>query len=149
MKNLKTYTKFLESNYSDDELSKFLRSSLIVNQNQIDQFREDKAFIKDTFLELEDKEFMISFGISMLSSLKIKNPTPYFVISYRDNFKFSDVKDEILQIKSYLDERWLKCGVVFENYPDRTEVNIDEEDYDQLDDHFQSGIINLAVFFNI
>ena len=62
------------------------------------------------------------------------------------------MKDELLQIKSYLGERWFKCGVVFENDPKRIEVYIDEKDYDNLDDWFQTsttGIVNLAVFFNI
>ena len=67
-------------------------------------------------------------------------------------FKFSDVKDELLQIKSYLGDRWFKCGVLFEGDPNRIEIHIDEKDYDNLDIDFnteESGIVNLAVFFNI
>jgi hypothetical protein len=145
MKKLKTYQNFNES------------------QINILQFEEDKNFISDTLLELQDRGFFYTISNNGLSQdIGISKHTPYFIIAehsrsscnttWKDRFKFSDVKDELLQIKSYLDDRWFKCGVVFENDPKRIEVYIDEKDYDHLDDWFQTSttaIVNLAVFFNI
>jgi hypothetical protein len=136
---------------------KRLKTYQFFNESQIDttQFEEDKSFISDTLLELEDRGFFYSISNKGLSKdIGIYEHNPYFIISRFDTkrFKFSDMKDELLQIKSYLDERWFKCGVVFENDPKRIEVYIDEKDYDNLDDWFQTsttGIVNLAVFFNI
>ena len=148
---------------------KKLKKYQIFNESQINiiQFEEDKSFISDTILELEDRGFFCSImpGFRFKKAPKFSNKglsgdigiyehNPYFIISRFDTkrFKFSDMKDELLQVKSYLDERWFKCGVVFENDPKRIEVYIDEKDYDNLDDWFQTsttGIVNLAVFFNI
>jgi hypothetical protein len=144
---------------------KKLKTYQIFNESQINiaQFEEDKSFISDTLLELQDRGFFYSISNKGLSTdIGIYEHTPYFIISrgltntsytYSPKcFKFSDMKDELLQIKSYLDERWFKCGVVFENDPERIEVYIDEKDYDNLDDWFQTSttaIVNLAVFFNI
>ena len=136
---------------------KKLKKYQIFNESQINiiQFEEDKSFISDTILELEDRGFFCSISNKGLSGdIGIYEHNPYFIISRFDTkrFKFSDMKDELLQIKSYLGERWFKCGVVFENDPKRIEVYIDEKDYDNLDDWFQTsttGIVNLAVFFNI
>jgi hypothetical protein len=144
MKKLKTYTKFNE-NFSD---------------YQIDQFGEDKSFISDTLLELQESGFQTRISIDGVSSqLSVADPMPVLTIGCPGHgsrsgkyFKFQDVKDELLQIKSYLGDRWFKCGVLFENDPKRIEVYIDEKDYDYLDDWFQTsttGIVNLAVFFNI
>ena len=133
---------------------KKLKTYQIFNESQINiaQFEEDKSFISDTLLELHDRAFF--YSISNKGTWKTFEHNPYFIISRFDTkrFKFSDMKDELLQIKSYLDERWFKCGVVFENDPERIEVYIDEKDYDNLDDWFQTSttaIVNLAVFFNI
>ena len=119
-------------------------------------FEEDKDFISDTLLELEDKGYYVKISPDGISNnISIDEPMPYFIISSENkshDFKFSDVKEEILQIKSYLDDRWFKCGVVFEGDPIRIEVYIDEKGYDHLDDWFQTSttaIVNLAVFFNI
>jgi hypothetical protein len=142
---------------------KKLKTYHIFNESQINiiQFEEDKSFISDTLLELQDRGFFYSISNNGLSKdIGISEHTPYFIIAehscingnWSDRFKFSDVKDELLQIKSYLDDRWFKCGVVFENDPKRIEVYIDEKDYDHLDDWFQTSttaIVNLAVFFNI
>ena len=136
---------------------KRLKTYQIFNESQINiiQFEEDKAFISDTLLELGDRGFFYSISNKGLSGdIGIYEHNPYFIISRFDTkrFKFSDMKDELLQIKSYLGERWFKCGVVFEGDPKRIEVYIDEKDYDNLDDWFQTsttGIVNLAVFFNI
>jgi hypothetical protein len=136
---------------------KKLKTYQIFNESQINiiQFEEDKSFISDTLLELEDRGFFYSISNKGLSKdIGIYEHNPYFIISRFDTkrFKFSDMKDELLQIKSYLGERWFKCGVVFENDPKRIEVYIDEKDYDHLDDWFQTSttaIVNLAVFFNI
>ena len=144
MKRIKTYTKFNE-NLSD---------------YQLEQFDEDRSFISNTLLELNESGFhtrVSSDGIS--SQLSINDTMPLLTIGCPGHggrkskyFQFKDVKDELLQIKSYLDDRWFKCGVLFENNPKRIEVYIDEKDYDHLDDWFQTsttGIVNLAVFFNI
>jgi hypothetical protein len=143
---------------------KKLKTYQIFNESQINitQFEEDKAFISDTLLELQDRGFFYTISNNGLSKdIGISEHTPYFIIAgspdrrgytEHNRFKFSDVKDELLQIKSYLDDRWFKCGVVFENDPKRIEVYIDEKDYDHLDDWFQTSttaIVNLAVFFNI
>ena len=109
--------------------------------------------ISDTLLDLEDIGYKIKISPDAKSNyLLINTPTPCFIIDNNKYFKFSDVKDQLLQIKSYLDDRWFKCGVVFEDNPERIEVYIDEKDYDCLDDWFQTSttsIVNLAVFFNI
>jgi hypothetical protein len=129
-------------------------------EKDITQFEEDKAFISDTLLELQDRGFKIRIGHDGIArSFSITEPMPIFIIDSfkfrvggRVYFKFSDVKDELLQIKSYLGDRWFKCGVLFEGDPNRIEVYIDEKDYDNLDDWFQTSttaIVNLAVFFNI
>lgn len=150
MKHLKTYNKLFESY----DWSKSTQ-----------QLKEDSNFISDTCLELDEKEFktsgartqtnkfnVVQFGKSPV--LKINETTPYFIIGHPVGryFKFSEIKNELLQIKSYLDDRWIKCGVLFESEAERIEVFISEKDYDHLDDWFQTsttGIVNLVVFFNI
>lgn len=152
MKKLKTYQNFNES--SSERWS--------ITQQQL---QEDSNFISDTCLELDEMGFktsgartqtnklnVVQFGKSPV--LKINETTPYFIIGHPVGryFKFSEIKDELLQIKSYLGDRWIKCGVLFESEVERIEVFIDEKDYDQLDDWFQTsttGIVNLVVFFNI
>lgn len=115
-----------------------------------ENFEEDKNFIRDVLLELEDKDFKIYVRTDGESSdLKIKR-TPYFLIAKEDYFTFSEVKDELLTIKSYLEDRWVICGVVFENDRYRVRVDINEKDYDLLDNWFDTGtskIVNLGVFF--
>jgi hypothetical protein len=124
-----------------------------------ESFEEDKNFISDVLLELNDIGYItrvwksgtaLDFGVS--------EGTPYFWISkefsasgsyQRESFNFSDVKNQLLTIKSYLDDRWIKCGVVFEGDPKRIKIDINEEDYDLLDNWFDSKIVNLIVFFNI
>lgn len=137
MIKLKTYIKFNE-NFSEYKL---------------EQFEEDGAFISDALLELQDRGFFYIISNRGLSGdIGIYEHNPYFIIWTLKRPKFSDMKDELLQIKSYLGERWFKCGVVFEGDPKRIEVYIDEKDYDHLDDWFQTSttaIVNLAVFFNI
>ena len=124
-----------------------------------DQFEEDKSFISDTLLELQDRGFRIRIGHDGIArSFSLTEPMPIFIIDSfkrvggRVYFTFSDVKDELLQIKSYLGDRWFKCGVIFEGNPERFSIDINEETYDNLDIDFnteESGIVNLAVFFNI
>lgn len=142
MKHLKPYTKFNEG----------------LSDYQIEQLEEDKNFISDTLLELKDKEFRINvehnvnsiIGKAFIDSLSITEPMSILIIGAPKNsqFQFSDVKDELLQIKSYLDDRWYKCGVMFNS--ETIDVLIDEKDYDNLDDkNSAGGIFYLAVFFNI
>lgn len=143
MKKLKTYKLFLESSLSERPIG---------SESEYD-FEEDKNFISNTLLELEDKGYKVKISPDGISShIGINEEMPYFIIQSDKYFKFSDVKEELLQIKSYLDDRWFKCGVVFEGDPKRLEVYIDEKGYDHLDDWFQTSttaIVNLAVFFNI
>ena len=151
----------LVSAVSEEEID-YQFHQLIVKfvEKDITQFEEDKAFISDTLLELQDRGFKIRIGHDGIArSFSITEPMPIFIIDSfkfrvggRVYFKFSDVKDELLQIKSYLGDRWFKCGVLFEGDPNRIEIHIDEKDYDNLDDWFQTSttaIVNLAVFFNI
>jgi len=121
-----------------------------------ENFDEDKRFIEDVLLELEDKGFSVQIRPDGMNGiLMITEPTPYFIIGVRPDirtFTFSDVKDELLTIKSYLEDRWITCGALFSSNLHRTRVDVDEKDYDLLDDWFDTkdeGIINLAVFFNI
>ena len=143
MKKLKTYKLFLESSLSERPIG---------SESEYD-FEEDKNFISNTLLELEDKGYYVKISPDGISNnISIDDPMPYFIIQSDKYFKFSDVKEELLQIKSYLDDRWFKCGVIFEGDPKRLEVYIDEKGYDHLDDWFQTSttaIVNLAVFFNI
>jgi hypothetical protein len=117
------------------------------------QYDEDHKFISDTLLDLEDIGYKIKISPDGISShIGINEEMPFFIIDNKKYFKFSDVKEQLLQIKSYLDDRWFKCGVLFEGDPKRLEVYIDEKDYDYLDDWFQTSttaIVNLAVYFNI
>ena len=81
-----------------------------------------------------------------------RKPLLDIFIAKKDYFTFSEVKDELLTIKSYLEDRWVICGVVFENDRHRVRVDIDESNYDLLDNWFDTGtskILNLGVFFNI
>jgi hypothetical protein len=118
-----------------------------------ENFEDDKKIIKDVLLELEDKDFNIYVRKDGQSSdLKITKRYPYFLIAKagNQNFTFSEVKDELLTIKSYLEDRWVICGVVFEHEWNRVRVDINEKDYDLLDNLFDTGttkILNLAVFF--
>jgi hypothetical protein len=122
-----------------------------------ENFDDDKNFIRDVLLELEDKGFSIQIRPDGMNGiLMITEPTPYFIITLDTfrikTFTFSDVKDELLTIKSYLEDRWITCGVLFSSDLHRTRVDIDEKDYDLLDNWFDTedeGIVNLAVFFNI
>lgn len=109
--------------------------------------------IRKIFAELVDGGYniLIKMGSSKLLNIEHKH---YVVISApinspfesHDYMKFSDIKDELLRLKDYLGPRWIKAGVLYEGDYERVEVNINEEDYDNLDD---AGIVNLVVFFNI
>lgn len=109
--------------------------------------------IKEIFAELIDSGYKIltKKGSSKLLNIEDKH---YVLISApinspfeaHDYMRFSDIKDELLRLKDYLGPRWIKTGVLFEGDYERVEVNINEEDYDNLDD---AGIVNLVIFFNI
>lgn len=79
------------------------------------------------------------FGVKHVLILSNKN----HILNY---LRFSDIKDELLRLKDYLGSRWISCGVVFAGNPERIEVDINEYNYDELDN---SEISNLAVIFNI
>jgi len=137
MKSLRTFVKFNEN----------------LSNQKLQQFREDEVFILQTFLDLQYDGYRVRVADDVIAkSFLITEPMPGFVIQRQRTgysspyFKLSDVKHELLQIKSYLDDRWFKCGVVFVGDPERIEVEIDEEDYDLLG---EQEIVNLVVFFNI
>lgn len=147
MRVVQTYQIFNESRLSGLKIPS-------LSHIQLAQYKEDEKFISDTFLDLEESGFGIQIRPDGLSDiLSINTPTPYLIIDRGfTDFKFSDIKDELLQIKSYLGERWIKCGAIFSGDAERIQINIQQESYDSLDNDFQTGdgaIVNLVVFFNI
>jgi len=110
--------------------------------------------IEDICLDLKDRNFYVNTGIGSSLDIRLKH---YIIIggpvlddpTENSYFNFKDVKDELLRLKSYLGEKWIKCGVLFTGEIDRIEVDINEEDYDNLDQWFSSEINNLVIFFNI
>lgn len=147
MRVVQTYQIFNESRLSGPKIPS-------LSDIQLAQYKEDEKFISDTFLDLEESGFGIQIRPDGLSdTLSINTQNPYLIIDRGfTDFKFSDIKDELLQIKSYLGERWIKCGAILSGDNERIQINIQEESYDGLDNYFQTGegaIVNLAVFFNI
>lgn len=151
-----------------------------LNENQIEQFKNDREFISDVLLDWNDKggysEVEIHYDAECYSEdgkyidISVSSLMPKVGIYHKNYnplnfnthpslyFKFSDVKDEILSIKSYLGDRWYKCCVMFEDNfylkkkwrsPLRIEVNIDENNYDKLDEYFQARICYVFIFFQL
>ena len=109
--------------------------------------------IEDMLLELEDIGYLVSIKRGTEKPINVLGSwipfVSYVLISHSSEYiKFSDIKYELLRLKEYLDDRWLKVGVVFVGDSESIEVDINEEDYDNLDQWFDE-ISNLAIFFNI
>lgn len=107
------------------------------------KYEEDlKDDIRQIFSDLTDDKCDIYFTST-------KN---YIVLSNKSHItnyiRFSDIKDELLRLKDYLGYRWVSCGVVFAGDPERIPIDINEDNYDELDDNYPE-ISNLAIFFNI
>ena len=89
---VKFVEKDIKTNESTEEdihtKMKKLKTYQIFNESQINitQFEEDKAFISDTLLELQDRGFKIRIGHDGIArSFSITEPMPIFII---DSFKF-------------------------------------------------------------
>jgi len=117
--------------------------------------------IKDILLELEDDGFRTRLSIDKLDYLS-DNPIKFIAISNRLNgfspytpFEFVDIKDPLLRLREFIGESWISCSVLFQNSSDRIDIDINEKDYDKLDQWFGSdeshstGILDIYIFFNI
>jgi hypothetical protein len=117
-----------------------------------ENFYEDevKSTLKDLCLDLTDEGFLIRIS----SFIPRGNPFPYLSLYKKvfDYFTFSEVIDVVLNIKDYLGDKWVSCGVVFVGNPERIKIDINWEDYDRLDQMFdteESPIVDLVIYFNI
>lgn len=109
------------------------------------KYEEDlKDDIRQIFSDLTDDKCDIT--ISRIDT------TNYILLSNKNQItnyiRFSDIKEELLRLKDYLGDRWIRCGVVFAGDPERIHIDINEDNYDELNNNYPE-ISNLAVFFNI
>lgn len=104
-----------------------------------DDLKDD---IRQIFSDLTDDKCDIYFN-STKNYILLSNKS--HITNY---FRFSDIKDELLRLKDYLGDRWISCAVVFAGDPERIPIDINEDNYDELDDNYPE-ISNLAIFFNI
>jgi hypothetical protein len=135
------------------------------------QLEEDKSYINDIFIPLITDD-VLDCEVKR-EHLYRGQPTPQLVIieNKRRNtirgryLKFSDIKDELLHLRSYLDKRWVGCSVLFtsgcstgKSPNERVDVYINENTYDSLDERFNTlrvnasgghGIISIIVFFRV
>jgi hypothetical protein len=132
-----------------------------------ENFSEDeiKSTLKDLCLDLTDEGFKILFSkpksvnISFFNKITSKDTglnwfstVSLYKRNFGDYFTFSEVIDVVLNIKDYLDDKWVSCGVVFVGNPERIKIDINWEDYDRLDQMFdteESPIVDLVIYFNI
>lgn len=126
---------------------------------------EIKSTLKDLCLDLTDEGFKILFSkpksvnISFFSKITSKDTglnwfstVSLYKRNFGDYFTFSEVIDVVLNIKDYLGDKWVTCGVVFVGNPERIKIDINWEDYDRLDQMFdteESPIVDLVIYFNI
>lgn len=133
------------------KIGKNKKGDITINDKPLLKFRlfkeslEDKEYINDIMLELEDK------GLQLFL-LKDESLDVILISSNKNSkyFKFSDIKSEVLHLKSYLGDRWVKSGSVFESDPERHNIRINEEDYDKLDSIYNTeseGIFNFAIWY--
>lgn len=127
------------------------------------QFEEDKEIIGSLLFDLTDYDVfnsrfdILSFPIEVDSGyerlLTIGGGEHYLLLStsskQKRNFKFSDIKIPILNIKDYLDKRWIRCVVLFEGETTRVIVDVDKDSYDHLDNYWQTKITEIVIFFQI
>jgi len=99
--------------------------------------------IKDLCLDLTDEGFNLYLSSSGRFFILYKN---------LDYFTFNEVLDTLLNIRDYIGDKWVSCGVVFVGDPTRIFIDINWEDYDRLDQMFdtdETPIVDLVVNFNI
>lgn len=95
--------------------------------------------IKDLCLDLTDE------GFNLYLSSK-------FFILYKnfDYFTFKEVIDTLLNIRDYIGDKWVSCGVVFVGDPTRIFIDINwDDDLDQMFNTYETPIVDLVVNFNI
>ena len=118
---------------------KYLRK---FNEGKYEEYLKDD--IRQIFSDLTDDKCDITIG-------RI-GTTNYILLSNKNQItnyiRFSDIKEELLRLKDYLGDRWIRCGVVFAGDPERIHIDINEDNYDELNNNYPE-ISNLAVFFNI
>ena len=119
-----------------------------------ENFSEDeiKSTLKDLCLDLTDEGFKIKFYIKPNTSSALSNYMYIYKENFGKYFTFSEVIDVVLNIKDYLDDKYVSCGVVFVGNPERIKIDINWEDYDRLDQMFdteESPIVDLVIYFNI
>ena len=134
-----------------------LESSFFKGERE--QFEEDKSYINDIFIPLVTEEVLtcevtnkkIYYGQPENQLVIIESPRRN--IQQGKYLQFSEFKDEILHLKSYLGSRCKVISVLFTGSHHRQNVEINEEEYDYLDQWFQTGdgqgIINIVIFFSI
>ena len=126
-----------------------------------ENFSEDeiKSTLKDLCLDLTDEGFKIKFYIKPNTASALSNYMYICKENFGKYFTFSEVIDVVLNIKDYLGDKWVSCGVVFVGNPGRfftgsptIKIDINWEDYDRLDQMFdteESPIVDLVIYFNI
>lgn len=121
-----------------------------------EQYQKDKQYIEDIFLEFTQNPYFQAEVIGRVFSKDFVLIRPKRSALLKGKYlTFSDMKDELLHLKSYLGDRWVGCSVVFQDPPSghpRVLVDIDELTYDTLDEKFRTdifGIVNVLVFFNL
>ena len=119
-----------------------------------ENFSEDeiKSTLKDLCLDLTDEGFKIKFYIKPNTASALSNYMYIYKENFGKYFTFSEVIDVVLNIKDYLDDKYVSCGVVFVGNPERIKIDINWEDYDRLDQMFdteESPIVDLVIYFNI
>lgn len=113
---------------------------------------EIKSTLKDLCLDLTDEGFKIKFYIKPNTASALSNYMYIYKENFGKYFTFSEVIDVVLNIKDYLDDKYVSCGVVFVGNPERIKIDINWEDYDRLDQMFdteESPIVDLVIYFNI
>ena len=137
-----------------------------------ESFLNDKRYIEDIFLDFcEDGKFIVDV---QNESGYINQPTPNYIrispsqrsLFNGEYFNFSDLKDELIHLSSYLDYRMVSLSVIFSTHVSgnrksqkRIEIDLDESFFNLLENDLLdewliesegvSNIINLIVFFNI
>jgi hypothetical protein len=129
-----------------------VRYHLMENINESNEYLDD---IKDILLELEDDGFRTRLSTAKFDYLS-ENPMKFIAISNGLTlFEFVDIKDPLLRLREFIGESWISCSVLFQNSNDRIDIDINEKDYDKLDQWFGSdeshstGILDIYIFFNI
>lgn len=112
--------------------------------------------IKDILLELEDDGYITIITKGKFDWISENRIDFIYISNQLKPFEFSDIKDSMLRLKRFLGEDWISCSVLFSNSnsADNIDVDINEEDYDNLDQWFgcdknkSTGILNIYIFFN-